>query len=273
MTDSAGFHDFEHRGWESVAGEYNRRFAALTSQSIPALLHAVRAGPGVRLLDVACGPGYAAAAARQAGCEVLGIDFASRMVELARAAQPEIEFREGDAENLPFPDASFGAVVMNFGMLHLGQPDRAIREAARVLRQGGRYAFTVWDVPERATGFHIVLDAIQTYGRSDVPLPEGPPFFRFSDPQECRRTLSGFGFTNVKVQTVPQVWRLDSGVELFEAFLMAAVRTAALLHGQTPEALDLIRAEIVNRAEAYRREGRIELSMPAVLTSGQMPSG
>lgn len=270
MTDS-GFRDFEHRGWESVASEYDRRFASLTSQSIPALLQAVNAGPGVRLLDIACGPGYVAAAARKAGCEVTGVDFSSRMVDLARAAQPQIEFREGDAEDLPFPNASFDAVVMNFGMLHLGRPDLAIREAARVLRPGGHYAFTVWDIPERTVGFHIVLDSIQRHGRSDIPLPEGPPFFRFSDPEECRRSLSAAGFRSVQVQTIPQTWRLRTGSELFETFRKAAVRTAALLNGQSPEALERIRAEIVSRAEAFRGSGgEIELSMPAVLTSATL---
>src|SRR5205809_6238429 len=56
---------------------------------------------------------------------------------------PEIEFREGDAEALPFPEASFDAVVMNFGMLHLAHPERAVAEAFRVLSAGGRFAFTV----------------------------------------------------------------------------------------------------------------------------------
>src|SRR5262245_16320948 len=157
MKDSRAFHDFEQAGWESVAAEYDRRFGELTLQSIPPLLDAVGAAPGLRLLDVACGPGYAAAAAARRGVSVVGIDFSLTMVKLAERQCPGLDFRFGDAERLDFPADSFDAVVMNFGMLHLADPDRAIAEAFRVLRAGGLYAFTVWDLPERTAGFGIIL--------------------------------------------------------------------------------------------------------------------
>ena len=67
------------------------------------------------------------------GARVTAVDFSSAMVELARSQNPGIEFREGDAEALPFPEGSFDAVVMNFGMLHLASPERAVSEALRVL--------------------------------------------------------------------------------------------------------------------------------------------
>jgi SAM-dependent methyltransferase len=269
MNDT--FREFEHRGWENVAAEYDLRFADLANQSIEPLLNAAGAGQGIRLLDVASGPGHAAAAAVRRGCSVLGVDFSAEMVAIARRRRPQLEFREGDAEKLDLPDRSFDAVVMNFGMLHLGQPDRAIAEAHRVLRSGGRYAFTVWETPERAVGFGIVLGAIQTHGNANVPLPEGPPFFRFSDPDESERTLKSAGFMNVRVHRVPQTWSLESGADLFTAFRTAAVRTAALLHAQTPEALDRIRTDVTDRAEALRIGNRIELAMPAVLTSAVKP--
>src|SRR5262245_12224806 len=99
---------------------------------------------------------------------------------------------------------------MSFGMLHLGKPELAIAESYRVLRRDGRYAFTVWDTPDKAIGFGIVLAAIQRHGDMSVPLPPGPPFFRFSDSEESIRTLNAAGFVDVRVTQVPQVWRLDS---------------------------------------------------------------
>jgi len=270
---SNAFHIFEHEGWQKAASEYDLGFGVVTSQSVDSLLNAVAARTGVRLLDVACGPGYVATAAARLDCSVIGIDFSSEMIALAKQmtldATPGLEFREGDAENLTFSDGSFDAVVMNFGMLHLALPDRAIAEAFRVLRPGGRYAFTVWDAPPKTAGFEIVLDAIRTHGNVNVPLPEGPSFFRFSDPSECARSLKAIGFENIRSVVVPQVWILKAGIDLFLTMRRAAVRTAALLNMQSPEALAKIEKEITGRAEQYRTHAGIELPMPAILTSGR----
>jgi len=263
------FHHFEQQGWERAADHYGDAFGALTAQTIPALLRAARVGKGTRLLDVASGPGYAAAAAAGLGASPVGLDFSSEMVALARRRYPAVEFVEGDAEALAFPAASFDAVVINFGVLHLARPDTALAEARRVLRPGGRCAFTVWAAPDVSIGFAIVLKAIETHGRMDVPLPAGPPFFRFSEAGEASRSMTAAGFAEPRVETVPLVWRLTSGEALCDAFVDGAVRTAALLRAQTPEAMARIRRAIVEGAGAYRVGPAIELPMAAVLTSGR----
>jgi len=270
-ASSSAFRKFEQAGWEKVAGEYDRRFGELTMQSIGPLLDAIGAAPGMRLLDVACGPGYVAAAAARRSSSVVGIDFSSAMVDLAFLQHPDLEFHLGDAEMLDFPDHSFDAVVMNFGMLHLANPGDAIGEAFRVLRAGGRYAFTVWDVPERTAGFGIILDSIRIHGDIDVPLPSGPPFFRFSNPEESKHALIAAGFVNAQTLQVPQVWKVESGDALLDTFRTAAVRTAALLNAQAPAALKRIRDEVVVRAEKFRRGDWIDLPMPAILTSALRP--
>ena len=159
--DPSAFHDFEHAGWERAAAFYGDAFGALTAQTAPAVLDAAGAGPGSRLLDVCSGPGFIAAAAAARGATVSGLDFSSAMVAAARQRFPALTFREGDAEALPFDAGSFDAVTMNFGLLHLARPDTALAEAHRVLRPGGRYAFTVWAAPERAVGFGLALRAIE----------------------------------------------------------------------------------------------------------------
>jgi ubiquinone/menaquinone biosynthesis C-methylase UbiE len=168
----SSFHSFEQSGWQRAADKYGDAFGGLTRQTIPALLNAVGVKAGMRLLDVASGPGYVAAAADAAGATAVGVDFSSEMVGLAGRLYPGIRFGEGDAESLAFADGSFDAVAINFGVLHLARPDAALSEAHRVLVAGGRCAFTVWAKPDVSVGFGIVLRAVETYGRMDVPLPE-----------------------------------------------------------------------------------------------------
>jgi SAM-dependent methyltransferase len=197
----------------------------------------------------------------------VGIDFSATMVERARQLHPDVEFRVGDAEELPFADASFDAVVMNFGLLHLARPERAIAEARRVLRTGGRFAFTVWCGPEEAIGFGIILRAIEAHGSVDVGLPSGPPFFRFSDPRESIDTLAAAGFGAPHARQIPLLWRLPSPASLFERIWWGTVRTAGLLRAQPPAALAAIADQVAAEARSYRRGAVIELPMPALLAS------
>jgi SAM-dependent methyltransferase len=266
------FHDFEQAGWERAAEYYPDAFGSLTAQTIKPLLEAAGVTMGMRVLDVASGPGGVAAVASDWGATPVGIDFSEHMVDLARREHPTLTFEVGDAEALQFADGSFDAVLINFGVLHLAHPDTALSEARRVLRPGGRCAFTVWARPEISVGFGIVLRAIERLGRMDVPLPEGPPFFRFSDSDESIRSMLAAGFVDPRVEQVPLLWQLPSASALFDAFANGAVRTAALLRAQTPDALADIHTAIVEEAVAYRCGEVIELPMAAVLTSGRLAS-
>ena len=271
VPDPNAFRDFEHAGWEINVSEYEDAFARLTSQAIGPLLDAVGLRTGVRLLDVATGPGYVAAAAAARGAQVTGIDFSAPMVARARQLNPAVEFQEGDAEALSFSDGSFDAAVMNFGILHLARPESAMSEVARVLKPGGRFAFTAWAKPEEAVGFGIILNAIESYGNPGVRLPQGPPFFRFSDSAECERTLREAAFLNVKVTTVPQVWRFNAPDELLEAFYTGGVRIKAILRAQSSQALEAIRTAVWETTKTFMRGGFVEMPMPAVLASAAKP--
>jgi SAM-dependent methyltransferase len=267
--DPTAFHDFEQAGWQRAAEHYGDAFGGLTAQTAGALLDAAGVSAGTRLLDIATGPGFIAAAATARGAEVVGLDFSTVMIAEARRRHPTIIFRDGDAEALPFEAASFDAAVMNFGMLHLSRPETAIAEAHRVLRPGGRFAFTVWGAPELAIGFGLVVRAVEKYGTPDVGLPEGPPFFQFSDAVACRRALSAAGFSNVNVVTRPLTWMMESPDAVFAAVSQGGVRTAAVLRAQTPDALEQIRAAVRRGVESYRTaEGTFAVPMLAVLASG-----
>lgn len=269
--DPKEFRAFEQDGWQKIPQQYHEAFTDLTTQAIGPLLDPVGVKQGMRLLDVATGPGYVAAAAAELGAQVIGVDFSTSMVAEARRLYPGIQYREGDAEELPFQDASFDAVVMNFGLLHLARPERALTEAYRVLCSGGRFGFTVWAKPTECIGFGIVLRAIEAHGKMNVGLPQGPPFFCFSDPEECSRTLTQAGFVSPEIQVVPQVWRLRNADALFNIMRDGTVRTAGLLRAQSRQAIGAIRKAIRQSVLEYQKGDRIELAMPAVLASAWKP--
>lgn len=263
----AAFRAFEHRAWESSVSAYDRYFGPLTSMTIEPLLTGVRAGAGMRILDVATGPGYVAFAAERRGCQVDAIDFSAEMVTIARRqAADRIAFAVGDAENLTYGDETFDSVVMNFGVLHLSRPEQAFLEARRVLRKGGAFGFTVWRPAEEAQGFALMLRAIRTSGDPDVPLPPGPPFFRFSDPGECRRTLVETGFERIETRTLPLMWVIPSPEALYEAFYAGTARTGGQLRAQTPAAAEAIRKAVIRDSAQYRgSDGALHIPMPALL--------
>jgi SAM-dependent methyltransferase len=265
--DPDAFRAFEHAGWQEVAAVYDDAFASLTKQTLVPLLDAANVRRGAHVLDVATGPGYVARAALARGAYAVGVDFSSAMIARARRAAPSVEFEEADATALPFADGSFDAVTMNYGLLHLAEPERALGEAHRVLKPGGRIAFSVWDNPAHARGLGILLEAVREHGDLQVPLPPGPPFFRFSDHAEASHVLREQGFVQPKIVGVAQIFHLPSVDALFDAVLRGTVRTAGLLRAQKPEVLARIRATVATACTPYRHADGLALPMPAVVAS------
>lgn len=264
------FHEFEHRAWQSVVKLYEDYFGKLTAQCIEPLLDTVQLQGADKVLDIATGPGYIAAAAARRGANVTGLDFSSEMIATASKLHSGITFREGDAGQLPFDDASFDVVLIGFGILHFPDPDRALREALRVLRKGGRFGLSVWAAPDKAAGFGIIMRAVETHGSTDAKLPPGPPFFRFSDPALCVEAITAAGFAEVKIKEVPQTWHFPSPAAYFDGISASTVRTAALLRAQTPDQLAKIRAAAEGEARGFATAaGTVELPMPALIATGR----
>ncbi|NET59250.1 MAG: class I SAM-dependent methyltransferase [Symploca sp. SIO2E6] len=261
------FREFEYQGWQQSVDQYHASFGSLTSQTIETLLDVVQAEAGTELLDIATGPGYVAAQALKRQCQVTGVDFSEAMVTKAQQLHPHIKFVQGIAEDLPFEAAQFDAAVMNFGILHLADPDKAISEAFRVIRPQGKLAFSVWDLPEKAIGLQIVHEAIQAQGNLAIALPEGPPFFHFSNPEHCIESLAKAGFNNPVVQQIPLTWELETVDELFDAFYQGTARTGGFLRAQSEQSLADIRAAVQETALKYISNNKLVLPMPALVAS------
>lgn len=255
MPKADEFTRFEHEGWQRVARRYEDSWSGLTVGFVPHLLRAVGIKSGQQILDVACGPGYVSEIARDQGANVVGVDFSGEMVRIARERNPDIDFLEGDAQALDCDVDSFDCVVMNFGLLHLSKPEAAFAEALRVLRPGGRYAFTVWAGPEKSPGARLVEDAIEAYANMDVQLPPGPDYFAYCNEADCRNALaaSGFDENSLRFETVTVEWLVPSASHLFESECHAGVRTAALLAKQTPATLEKIKDQIEQSVLSYAK--------------------
>jgi SAM-dependent methyltransferase len=163
-------------------------------------VHRLNIPAGSRVLDVACGTGNLAIPLARSGCVVTGLDIAPNLLEQARArAKAEdltATFDEGDAEQLPYADSSFDAVVTMFGAMFAPRPDLVSAELARVLKPGGLLAMANWD-PQSFTGEMFRLSA------KHVPPPPGvPPPVLWGDETTLRQRLQG-SFKEIQLQSVP----------------------------------------------------------------------
>ena len=143
---------------------------------------------GQRVLDVACGTGVVAITAARLGAHVTGLDLTPELLEHAREnsriAAVEIDWHEGDVEQIPFADGSFDVVVSQFGHIFAPSADVAIAEMLRVLRSGGTIAFSTWP-PELFVGRMFAL-----VGRYLPPPPPGvSPPAQWGDPKAVRQRL------------------------------------------------------------------------------------
>ncbi|MGQ0615796.1 MAG: class I SAM-dependent methyltransferase [Acidimicrobiia bacterium] len=272
-NDTGAFDRFEAEGWERVADGYAAFWPAVTAHAAPALLDAAGVGPGTVVLDVATGPGVVAGRAAARGAVVTAVDLSASMLETGRRAWPDVDFRRADAYGLPFDDGAFEAVVVNFGILHIGDPERVVTEARRVLGPGGRLAMTVWDQPGSSALFGLVRAALADVGAAPPPgIPVGPDFFRFSDDAEFEALLSAGGFGQREVGTVTFTVRVPRAEDMWVGIVGGTVRSGALIAGLPPDMRDAVRAAFDRRSEAYEDDGALLLPFSVKLAVGVAPA-
>lgn len=263
------FREFERAGWERAAASYAETFEDVSRQFVPGLLDSVGISSGCKLLDVACGPGVLAAAAASRGANVIGVDFAPNMVAEAKRRHPALEFRQGDAEALPFRDGLFDAVVIGFGLHHFPFPGRAVSEAWRVLRRGARLAFTTWAPPEEHVMHRIVVAAVREAGDTGAALPVAPggPVNEISICEQLVRD-AGFDETSIRVEIVKTHVRIDSAQHLMDMLVAGTVRLSTTLRSQPPERTTAICAAIDRKMTPYRDGDHFRFPVAAILGVG-----
>jgi SAM-dependent methyltransferase len=251
---------FEHEVWSRCAPSHVDTFGAPTTGAIPPLLDAMRVAHGSRVLDVGTGPGLVAAAAVARGAEVTGVDFSEAMLAEARHRYSAIAFRQASADELPFEDGTFDAVVSNLVVRHLGRPERAAREACWVLRPGGRLAFTVWGDPAKLEAFGLFFAAVATH-MGAAELPHGP-LFGVSDFAVFDRLVRAARFRDATVEEVPIAWRTTSADTLLAGFGDWAQMEAWPEAGRVA-----VEADVRAAARAYEADGVLTMPNPVILVA------
>jgi ubiquinone/menaquinone biosynthesis C-methylase UbiE len=221
--------------------------------------------PGMRVLDVACGTGNAALPAARAGARVTGLDLATTLLDAGRAkataAGLEIEWREGDAENLPFEDGSFDRVLSTFGHMFAPRHQRTAQEMARVCQPGGTIVTATW-TPEGVFG-----DLSKAAAPYMPPPPDyaSPPALWGRD--EHVREL--FGGVAIGFEFERHVNRIEwESVEAFADFFMAHFPPMVTAKATLGERFAEMRARIVDvwRRRNEATDGRLLLPQEYLLS-------
>ncbi|HJY67556.1 MAG TPA: methyltransferase domain-containing protein [Streptosporangiaceae bacterium] len=200
------------RAWADLAEAHNQPL-------FEAVLDAAKVSPGTRLLDVGCGSGLTLLLAEERGAVPAGLDISPGLLQIARNRLPDADLREGDMEYLPFGDATFDAVTGVNAFQFAGNPQNALREAARVTRPGGRVVASLFAAPERSQGT-VVHEAMNALIPPDQASDHAP--YSLSAPGHLEAALADAGLHLADRGEVVCHWRYASVDDAVKALLCSA---------------------------------------------------
>jgi SAM-dependent methyltransferase len=234
----------EQATWTRSAPIYVENTAHLASHAVRHLLDAAQLTSDSRALEVGCGPGHITAMMAETGATVTGVDLVPAMIALARTLHPEIAFVEANAEQLPFADDTFDAVLINFAIHHFARPDAVFTEIRRVLAPGGRFVFAG---PIEQFGFGAFIAGLTAHHTMEV-LAHGPLYLEATR-EDYENLVKEAGFASYEVA----VHQLTLRVPSLEPVLQTGWAMCQL--AELPqETQNKIRETALQRAEPYRTE-------------------
>jgi ubiquinone/menaquinone biosynthesis C-methylase UbiE len=236
---------------------------ALFGQWTKPVLDAAGVATGDRVLDVGCGTGILArAAAARVGPEgsATGLDPNAGMLGVAAHAAPDIDWRTGAAEELPFDDAVFDRVVSQFAAMFFTDHERAACEMARVLAPGGRIAVAVWgpldETPGYAAMVELLADVVDDAAADALRAP-----FVLGDPEQLTGILST-AFTGITVARHDGAARFDS----IDAWVHTDIRGWTLADRIDGDRYDVLLGEARRRLRRFTgSDGGVEFPAPALI--------
>ena len=254
----------KHRAtWAS--GDYDR----VAQGILPVADHVVRSGrirAGESVLDVACGTGNTTLMARARGATVTGLDLTPELLAIAqkRAAAEgydDILWKEGDAENLPFPDGAFDVVVSSCGLMFAPDQKKVASEVARVTKRGGRIAIQAW-TREGGIGRMFAVTG------AHVPPPAGAPSpFMWGD-EEKVRALFGTSFRDYQFERYDCPEYADTPEQVADLFIDCYGPTQRAYQSLAPEKAAAFRKDLIDLYRKYvtPADGKVRWGREYVIT-------
>ncbi len=273
----------EWTGERTVAAwrKWHAQIAAFTRGATDAILEAAQLRPGMRVLDLASGvgdPALSIAAAVGPSGRVTASDMGPGMISLAeklarKKGLPNIEFREANAESLPFADSSYDVLTCRFGIMFFPDLAKALRECFRVLKPGARAAFVAWGKKEQpffAATAGILLKHVPV--PPPPPDPDAPNITMFGQSDRLRHALEAAGFINVheEARIVPGTWP-GPLEEFWEQFTEVAAPFRPLIEQLTPEKKAAAVAEILAALRKFWNGKELTLPLEIVTGAGSRP--
>lgn len=226
--------------WSAGGDNYN----AVSRGIADSIEHAVlRLNPrsGEKVLDLATGTGWTSRVVARRGATVTGVDIATGLLDAAErqaaAEQLPIRYRQGDAEDLPFEDGSFDAVISTCGIMFASKPEAAAKELARVVRRGGRVALTTWTSDGNLFKMFQVMKAFMP--APPTPAPASP--FEWGNTDRLRQLL-GDAF-DLKFERAVSYYREPSAEAAWDTFSTSYGPTKSLADGLDPSRREQLRAD------------------------------
>jgi ubiquinone/menaquinone biosynthesis C-methylase UbiE len=243
MTTSIQPHNERPSKVWSSGGRYYDEVSRGIADSIEHSVMRLNPRQDERILDLATGTGWTSRRVALRGARVTGVDIASGLLDAAERhaalANLPITYRQGDAEALPFDDASFDAVISTFGVMFASRPEAAARELARVCRPGGRIAITTWTPDGNVFKMFQVMKAYM----AAAPSPAPPSPFDWGNPERVKQLL-GQDF-ELKSERAVSYYREPSAEAAWETFSNGYGPTKVLADTLEASKRESLRADFV----------------------------
>jgi SAM-dependent methyltransferase len=260
-----------------AAEKWKSKSAAMGRDVTEALVNYAQPQAGMNVLDVASGTGEPAISiASRIGPEgqVTALDLSSELLEIAagRARQralKNVHLQQADAHNLPFPDASFDLITSRFGVMFFQDCAKALREARRVLKPGGRACFVVWG-PFEQPYWQSTMGIVVKHVGGPALAPGDPDPFKFSKPGSLSAALEHAGFSELDERTVRVPWTWPGTTEeVWDYARSVSTPFRPLLERVPAGKWDEINGEVYREIDRYREGERIDFGAIVVLASGR----